>query len=193
MKTYLEIVDILMTMLRRIRFWIALIRKRSVLVVREEIAKEIRKDWFLTKTEIHLNKVELQKELKQLSNLSLSDQWFLKMEDLKAFSHSICSVDGDIKLHPARFNNTYAHWLNKYLRLEYFTTRTTNSRLLLWRSKRSDFVAKENIEEGAKQHRKKTSNFSLSFLTPTRCVDALDTLVSLFGCGQCRFWRNYGS
>jgi hypothetical protein len=21
-------------------------------------------------------------------------------------------VDGDIKLHPARFNNTYAHWLN---------------------------------------------------------------------------------
>jgi hypothetical protein len=27
-------------------------------------------------------------------------------------SNSIVLVDGDIKLHPARFNNTYAHWLN---------------------------------------------------------------------------------
>jgi valyl-tRNA synthetase len=27
-------------------------------------------------------------------------------------SNTIVLVDGDIKLHPARFNNTYAHWLN---------------------------------------------------------------------------------
>jgi valyl-tRNA synthetase len=36
----------------------------------------------------------------------------LKMEDLVKPAIQSVLVDGDIKLHPARFNNTYAHWLN---------------------------------------------------------------------------------
>jgi valyl-tRNA synthetase len=34
------------------------------------------------------------------------------MEDLVKPAIQSVLVDGDIKLHPARFNNTYAHWLN---------------------------------------------------------------------------------
>jgi hypothetical protein len=36
----------------------------------------------------------------------------LKMEDLVKPAIQSVLVDGDIKLHPKRFENTYAHWLN---------------------------------------------------------------------------------
>jgi valyl-tRNA synthetase len=43
-------------------------------------------------------------------------------------------VDGDIKLHPARFNNTYAHWLNNIRDWNIPSTLvgTTNSGVFLW-------------------------------------------------------------
>jgi hypothetical protein len=42
----------------------------------------------------------------------LSDQWFLKMEDLVKPAIKAVLEDGEVKLHPKRFDNTYAHWLN---------------------------------------------------------------------------------
>jgi valyl-tRNA synthetase len=40
----------------------------------------------------------------------LSDQWFL--EDLVKPAIKAVLEDGEVKLHPKRFDNTYAHWLN---------------------------------------------------------------------------------
>jgi valyl-tRNA synthetase len=79
-------------------------------VVREAIAK-VRNHWCFGKTEIHLNKVGTSERTKAVIEPRLSDQWFLKMEDLSKTSHQSVLVDGDIKLHPARFNNN-THWLN---------------------------------------------------------------------------------
>jgi valyl-tRNA synthetase len=76
--------------------------------VREEIAKEL-KLLVLWQNRNTLNKVGTLKELKQLSEPRLSDQWFLKMEDLVK---PIISFRMMNKLHPKRFENTYAHWLN---------------------------------------------------------------------------------
>jgi valyl-tRNA synthetase len=59
-----------------------------------------------------INKVGTSERTKAVIEPRLSDQWFLKMEDLVKPAIQSVLVDGDIKLHPARFNNTYAHWLN---------------------------------------------------------------------------------
>lgn len=81
-------------------------------VVRKEIEKELEAIGALAKTEIHLNKVGTSERTKAVIEPRLSDQWFLKMEELVKPAIKAVLEDGDIKLHPSRFNNTYAHWLN---------------------------------------------------------------------------------
>ena len=149
-------------------------------VVREEIAKELEKIGALTKTEIHLNKVGTSERTKAVIEPRLSDQWFLKMEDLVKPAIQSVLVDGDIKLHPARFNNTYAHWLNNI--------RDWNiSRQLWWGQQipayfygdgKEDFVVAENINDALAIAKEKTKNYELSAADLKQDVDALDTWFS---------------
>ena len=149
-------------------------------VVREEIAKELDANGSLVKTEIHLNKVGTSERTKAVIEPRLSDQWFLKMEDLVKPAIKSVLVDGEIKLHPARFNNTYAHWLNNI--------RDWNiSRQLWWGQQipayfygdgKEDFVVAENIEEALVLAKSKTNNQQLTTSNLRQDVDALDTWFS---------------
>jgi valyl-tRNA synthetase len=149
-------------------------------VVREEIAKELETIGALAKTEIHLNKVGTSERTKAVIEPRLSDQWFLKMEDLVKPAIQSVLVDGDIKLHPNRFNNTYAHWLNNI--------RDWNiSRQLWWGQQipayfygdgKEDFVVAENIEEALVLAKAKTNNQQLTTSDLRQDVDALDTWFS---------------
>lgn len=149
-------------------------------VVRDEVAAELEKIGALAKTETHLNKVGTSERTKAVIEPRLSDQWFLKMEDLVKPAIKSVLVDGDIKLHPARFNNTYAHWLNNI--------RDWNiSRQLWWGQQipayfygdgKEDFVVAENIEDALKLAREKTLNIKLETKDLRQDVDALDTWFS---------------
>jgi valyl-tRNA synthetase len=149
-------------------------------VVRTEIAKELEEIGALAKTEIHLNKVGTSERTKAVIEPRLSDQWFLKMEDLVKPAIKSVLVDGDIKLHPKRFENTYAHWLNNI--------RDWNiSRQLWWGQQipayyygdgKEDFVVAENIEDALKLAQEKTANVSLKISDLKQDVDALDTWFS---------------
>ena len=149
-------------------------------VVREEIAKELETIGALVKTEIHMNKVGTSERTKAVIEPRLSDQWFLKMEDLVKPAIQSVLVDGDIKLHPKRFENTYAHWLNNI--------RDWNiSRQLWWGQQipayfygdgKEDFVVAESIEEALKLAQVKTSNSKLETKDLRQDVDALDTWFS---------------
>jgi len=89
-------------------------------------------------------------------------------------------VDGDIKLHPKRFDNTYRHWLENI--------RDWNiSRQLWWGQQipayyygegKEDFVVAETIEEALKLAREKTLNFKLETKDLKQDADALDTWFS---------------
>jgi len=149
-------------------------------VVRDEIAKELEENGSLSKTEIHLNKVGTSERTKAVIEPRLSDQWFLKMEDLVKPAIKSVLVDGDVKLHPARFNNTYAHWLNNI--------RDWNiSRQLWWGQQipayfygdgKEDFVVAENIEEALILAKAKTNKQQLTTSNLTQDADALDTWFS---------------
>jgi len=149
-------------------------------VVRTEIAKELEEIGALAKTEIHLNKVGTSERTKAVIEPRLSDQWFLKMEDLVKPAIKSVLETGEIKLHPKRFENTYSHWLNNI--------RDWNiSRQLWWGQQipayyygdgKEDFVVAENIEDALALAKEKTNNQQLTTDNLKQDVDALDTWFS---------------
>jgi valyl-tRNA synthetase len=149
-------------------------------VVREEIAKELASIGNLVKVENHLNKVGTSERTKAVIEPRLSDQWFLKMEDLVKPAIKAVLVDSEIKLHPKKFDNTYKHWLENI--------RDWNiSRQLWWGQQipayyygdgKEDYVVAESIEEALVLAKVKTNNDQLTIENLTQDKDALDTWFS---------------
>ncbi|UAB74395.1 valine--tRNA ligase [Mesoflavibacter sp. SCSIO 43206] len=150
-------------------------------VVRKAIAKELEENGVLVKTETHINKVGTSERTKAVIEPRLSDQWFLKMEDLvKPAIKAVLGEDADIKLFPKKFENTYRHWMENI--------RDWNiSRQLLWGQQipayyygdgKEDFVVAETIEDAVKLAQDKTGNSSLKAEELRQETDALDTWFS---------------
>ena len=149
-------------------------------VVRAEIALELEEIGALVKTEIHINKVGTSERTKAVIEPRLSDQWFLRMEDLVKPAIKSVLETGEIKLHPKRFENTYRHWLENI--------RDWNiSRQLWWGQQipayfygegKEDFVVAENIQEALILAKSKTNNHQLTTENLRQDADALDTWFS---------------
>jgi valyl-tRNA synthetase len=148
--------------------------------VRKAIEKELDESGSLLKVEIHLNKVGTSERTKAVIEPRLSDQWFLKMEDLVKPAIKAVLETEEIKLYPKKFENTYRHWLENI--------RDWNiSRQLWWGQQipayfygdgKEDFVVAENIDEALILAKEKTSNSKLQTSDLKQDADALDTWFS---------------
>ncbi len=78
--------------------------------VREQIVKDLEAAGLLEKSEPYTNKVGFSERTDVPIEPKLSMQWFLKMEKLAQPALKAVMED-DIKLHPAKFKNTYRHWM----------------------------------------------------------------------------------
>jgi len=149
-------------------------------VVRKEIAKELTELCALPKVEDYKNKVGISERTKAVIEPRLSDQWFLKMDELVKPALKSVLEDGDIKLYPKKIESTYRHWLENI--------RDWNvSRQLWWGQQipayfygdgKEDFVVAENIEEALKLAQEKTNDQSLTTKDLKQDNDALDTWFS---------------
>ena len=149
-------------------------------VVRKEVVRELEEKGVLVKTEVHTNKVGTSERTKAVIEPRLSDQWFLKMEDLVKPAIKSVLEDEEIKLFPKKFENTYRHWMENI--------RDWNiSRQLMWGQQipayfygdgKEDYVVAENIEEALEKAKQKTNNQQLTFSNLTQDKDALDTWFS---------------
>ena len=149
-------------------------------VVRKEIAKELEKLGALPKVEDYSNKVGVSERTKAVIEPRLSDQWFLKMDDLVKPALKAVLEDGAIKLYPKKIENTYRHWLENI--------RDWNvSRQLWWGQQipayyygdgKEDFVVAENLEDALKLAIEKTGNQNLKIEDLKQDKDALDTWFS---------------
>ncbi|CAM1358594.1 Valine--tRNA ligase [Tenacibaculum sediminilitoris] len=150
-------------------------------VVRKEITKELEEKGFLVKTEVHTNKVGTSERTKAVIEPRLSDQWFLKMEELvKPAIDAVLGENREVKLFPRKFENTYRHWMENI--------RDWNiSRQLWWGQQipafyfgdgKEDFVVAENIDDAVKLAKEKTGNISLTASDLKQDPDALDTWFS---------------
>ncbi|MDL2223367.1 valine--tRNA ligase [Bacteroidales bacterium OttesenSCG-928-M11] len=78
--------------------------------VREQIEKDLLDAGLIEKVEAYQNKVGYSERTNVVIEPKLSMQWFLKMEDMA--KPALDAVMNDtIKFHPAKFKNTYRHWM----------------------------------------------------------------------------------
>ncbi|WP_067149656.1 valine--tRNA ligase [Pseudotamlana agarivorans] len=150
-------------------------------VVRKEITKELEDKGILVKTESHINKVGTSERTKAVIEPRLSDQWFLKMEELvKPAIEAVLGEDADINLFPKKFENTYRHWMENI--------RDWNiSRQLMWGQQipayyygdgKNDFVVAETAEKALELAKEATKNQELKIEDLQQDKDALDTWFS---------------
>ena len=150
-------------------------------VARKNVAKLLDETGVLIKTETHINKVGTSERTKAVIEPRLSDQWFLKMEELvKPAIEAVLGEDAEIKLFPKKFENTYRHWMENI--------RDWNiSRQLLWGQQipayfygdgKDHFVVAENIESAVEKARKVTGDADLKASDLKQDTDALDTWFS---------------
>lgn len=147
-------------------------------VVRDEIAQELEEKGYLVKTEQHINKVGTSERTKAVIEPRLSDQWFLKMENLAKPAIEGVLKTKDVKLYPSKFENTYRHWMENI--------RDWNiSRQLWWGQQipayyygdgKEDYVVAETLEEALKLAKAKNPNIEASDLRQD--PDVLDTWFS---------------
>ena len=132
------------------------------------------------KTEQHTNKVGTSERTKAVIEPRLSDQWFLKMENLAKPALEGVLETKDVKLYPSKFDNTYRHWMENI--------RDWNiSRQLWWGQQipayyygdgKEDFVVAETPEEALKLAQEKTSDLGLRASDLKQDPDVLDTWFS---------------
>ncbi len=149
-------------------------------VVRKEIFKELEEKGFLVKTETHMNKVGTSERTKAVIEPKLSDQWFLKMEELAKPALDAVMESGEVKLYPNKFDNTYRHWMEN--------VRDWNiSRQLWWGQQipafyygdgQDDFVVAANATEALELARIKSGNTKLNEENLRQDADVLDTWFS---------------
>jgi valyl-tRNA synthetase len=148
--------------------------------VREEIAKDLAALGNIDKIESHINKVGTSERTKAVIEPRLSDQWFLKMEELAKPAIKAVLETEEVKLYPKRFDNTYRHWMENI--------RDWNiSRQLWWGQQipayyygegKEDFVVAETREAALALAKEKTGNQSLTAAGLKQDADALDTWFS---------------
>ncbi|WP_299396011.1 valine--tRNA ligase [uncultured Gelidibacter sp.] len=149
-------------------------------VARKDVTQELKDLGILAKTEDITHKVGTSERTKAVIEPRLSDQWFLKMEDLAKPAIKAVLEDEEVKLFPKRFNNTYRHWMENI--------RDWNiSRQLLWGQQipayfygdgKEDFVVAESLEDAVKLAQERTKNPELTANDLTQDKDALDTWFS---------------
>ena len=148
--------------------------------VRKKIVKELTEKGFLVKTETHTHKVGTSERTHAVIEPRLSDQWFLKMEDLAAPALKAVLNTDEIALLPEKFKNTYRHWMENI--------RDWNiSRQLWWGhripayyygSKPEDFVVATSPEQALEKAIIKSGNPELSAVALHQDEDVLDTWFS---------------
>jgi valyl-tRNA synthetase len=148
--------------------------------VRKLIAKELQEKGYLIKTEQHTHKVGTSERTNAVIEPRLSDQWFLKMEELAQPALDAVLKTGVIKLFPKKFENTYRYWMENI--------RDWNiSRQLWWGQQipafyfgdgEHDFVVAENIHDALVLARGKSGNSGLSLADLRQDPDVLDTWFS---------------
>ncbi len=145
--------------------------------VREKIEKDLVAAGLMEKIEDYDNKVGYSERTDVPIEPKLSMQWFLKMTDLAKPALDAVMND-DIKLHPAKFKNTYRHWMEN-------VKDWCISRQLWWGHRipayflpEGGYVVASNVEDALKLAKEKTGNNDLTAEDLRQDSDCLDTWFS---------------
>ncbi len=148
-------------------------------VVRDKISKELKNIGALKSTKDLVNNVGKSERTKCIIEPKLSEQWFLKMDEISKPALNAVISD-EVKLYPKKFKNTYKNWMEN--------VRDWNiSRQLWWGHQipvyyygdsNDKYVVAENINLALEKAKIESGNPNLKKSDLTQEEDVLDTWFS---------------
>lgn len=147
--------------------------------VRKMIVKDLAEANVLVKEEEFITKIGRSERTNSVVEPKLSLQWFINMKDISKKAHKAV-MDDEIQLFPAKFKNTYNHWMEN-------VRDWCISRQLWWGQRipayyfgegENDFVVASTIEEALSIAKEKSGNANLIASDLKQDEDVLDTWAS---------------
>lgn len=146
--------------------------------VRKALVKELLEAGHLVKEEEFVTRIGRSERTNTVVEPRLSLQWFVRMKEISVQAFAAVEKD-DIRLHPAKFKNTYRHWMEN-------VRDWCISRQLWWGHRipayyfgrgEEDFVVAETPEEALREAHKRTGK-NLTLRDLRQDSDVLDTWAS---------------
>ena len=145
--------------------------------VRKQIEKDLEAAGLLEKTEAYTNKVGHSERTDAVIEPKLSMQWFLKMDKITIPALDAV-MDDRIKFHPAKFKNTYRHWMTNIKDWCISRQLWWGHRIPAYFLPQGGYVVAETAEEALKLAQEKTGDSSLTLADLRQDDDCLDTWFS---------------
>ena len=142
---------------------------------RKEIISDLKDQGLLAKVEEYQNKIGFSERTDAIIEPKLSMQWFCKMEKLAkpALKHV---MNNDISFHPAKFKNTYRHWMENIKDWCISRQLWWGQQIPVYYYEKNKFVVAETQEEALILAKKENPTLSLEDLKQDE--DVLDTWFS---------------
>lgn len=145
--------------------------------VRKQIRKELETSGLMEKEEPYVNSVGYSERTDVPIEPKLSMQWFLKMDELaKPALDSV--MNDDVAFHPAKFKNTYRHWMENIKDWCISRQLWWGHRIPAYYLPDGGYVVAESEEEALRLAKEKTGNESLTVGDLAQDEDCLDTWFS---------------
>ncbi len=146
--------------------------------VRKQIAEDLQKAGLIEKIEEYQNKVGYsERNIDTVVEPRLSDQWFLKMEDISKPAHKAVMEDF-IKFVPEKFKNTYNTWMSEIKDWCISRQLWWGHRIPAYYLPDGTFVVAETPEQALEEAMSVTGNSSLTLDDLRQDDDCLDTWFS---------------
>ncbi len=146
-------------------------------VCREQIEKDLEAAGLLEKTEAYTNNVGFSERTNVPIEPKLSMQWFLKMEHLAHIALEPVMND-EIRFYPAKYKNTYRHWLENIKDWCISRQLWWGHRIPAYYLPEGGFVVATTAEEALAKAIEKTGNTALTLADLRQDEDCLDTWFS---------------
>ena len=145
--------------------------------VREIIVRDLKEAGNLVKVEDYMNKVGFSERTDEVIEPKLSLQWFLKMGDMAKPALEVVMND-TVKFHPAKFKNTYRHWMENVRDWCISRQLWWGQRIPAYYLPNKEFVVAESREEAYRIAQEKYDLPGLKIEDLEQDEDVLDTWFS---------------
>ncbi|MBR2061460.1 MAG: valine--tRNA ligase [Tidjanibacter sp.] len=146
-------------------------------VLRDQIEKDLAEAGLLEKTEAYTNNVGYSERTNVPIEPKLSMQWFLRMEELAKPALEVVMNDS-IRFVPAKFKNTYRHWMENIKDWCISRQLWWGHRIPAYFLPAGGYVVAETAEEALELARAKSGNNELQMSDLRQDDDVLDTWFS---------------